>query len=203
MAPRARVTKCHAVDDSIEFVTSGGKANEMLGTKFALYRYLDGDRVLRTQNYRLPVEMVRHTTWQEANVTQYIKELNGKHQGLYNVTGRGIPDVSLLGDDYLTLTAGFPSTHDGTSASAPLFAAMIALINDIRLRIKKPALEFLNPLLYAAKTQSVYKDISDYTQSRGCADRNFIAPGWQALKGCDAATGLGKPDFAKLRTLLA
>lgn len=142
-------------------------------------------------------------SWQDKNVTAYIKALNGSHAGFYNKTGRGIPDVSLLGDDYLILSGGYPSSHDGTSASAPVFASMIALINDIRLRAKKPVLGFLNPLLYAAKAQSVYKDIADGSESTGCADSNSFETGWQALKGWDAATGLGEPDFQKLRALLA
>ncbi|KAK4497871.1 hypothetical protein PRZ48_010526 [Zasmidium cellare] len=142
-------------------------------------------------------------SWQMQNVTEYIKELNGKHKGLYNASGRGIPDVSLLGDDYLSLTGGLPSTHDGTSASTPVFAAMVALINDIRLRNKKPALGLLNPLLYAAKAKSVFRDVQDGSESIGCADGNFFESGWEALKGWDAATGLGEPDFEKLRGLLA
>lgn len=142
-------------------------------------------------------------SWQNQSVSDYIKELNGTHNGFYNASGRGIPDVSLLGDDYLTLTGGFPGNHDGTSASAPVFAAMIALINDIRLRSKKPALGFLNSLLYTAKANTLFRDVQDESQSIGCADGNFFETGWEALKGWDAATGLGEPDFEKLRTLLA
>ncbi|KEQ80628.1 hypothetical protein M438DRAFT_338604 [Aureobasidium pullulans EXF-150] len=80
-------------------------------------------------------------SWQTNVVAGYIKALNGSHAGLYNKTGRGVPDVSLLGDNYLTLESGFASRCSGTSASAPVFAAMVALINDIRLRAKKQYLD--------------------------------------------------------------
>lgn len=142
-------------------------------------------------------------SWQTNAVAGYIKALNGSHAGLYNKTGRGVPDVSLLGDNYLTLESGFASRSSGTSASAPVFAAMIALINDIRLRAKKPALGFLNPILYSDKAKTVFRDVADGDQGRGCSDGNWFEPGWEALPGWDAVTGLGEPDFDKLRALLA
>lgn len=36
----------------------------------------------------------------------------------------------------------------GTSASAPTFAGIVTLLNNIRLGNNKPALGFLNPFLY-------------------------------------------------------
>ncbi|KAH6986891.1 tripeptidyl-peptidase 1 [Ilyonectria destructans] len=144
----------------------------------------------------------KRPSWQDKAVTGYIKALKGKHKNYYNTTGRAQPDVSLLGDDYLTLTGGQASIHDGTSASAPVFAAMVALINDMRLREKKPVLGFLNPMLYSAKTNSAFRDVKDGSNSVGCADGNFFEPGWEALAGWDAATGPGEPNFAKLATIL-
>ena len=144
----------------------------------------------------------QRASWQDKAVSGYIKALNGKHKGFYNASGRAQPDISLLGDNYLTLTGGNPSTHDGTSASAPVFAAMIALVNDMRLRAKRPALGFLNPLLYSAKASSVFRDVKDGSETTGCADGDFFETGWEALAGWDAATGLGEPDFTKLAALL-
>ncbi|GAO19786.1 uncharacterized protein UV8b_07616 [Ustilaginoidea virens] len=141
--------------------------------------------------------------WQDTQVRHYLAELAGKHEGMYNASGRAYPDLSLLGDNYLTLTRGYPLPHDGTSASTPVFAAMVALVNDVRLRRKKPPVGFLNPLLYAARSKDVYRDVADGSETNGCADRDFIAPGWEALAGWDAATGLGEPDFKKLMAALA
>ena len=142
-------------------------------------------------------------SWQTNAVAGYIKALNASHAGLYNKTGRAVPDVSLLGDSFLTLESGFATRSSGTSASAPVFAAMVALINDIRLRTKKPALGFLNPLLYSDKAKGVFHDVADGSQSRGCSDGTWFEPGWEVFAGWDAATGLGEPDFSKLRVLLA
>jgi tripeptidyl-peptidase-1 len=41
-------------------------------------------------------------------------------------------------------------TVSGTSASAPTFASIIALLNDELIAAGKPPLGFLNPLLYSA-----------------------------------------------------
>lgn len=46
------------------------------------------------------------------------------------------------------------------------------------------------------------KDIQDGSESVGCAGGNFFESAWEALKGWDAATGLGEPNFEKLRGLL-
>jgi len=41
---------------------------------------------------------------------------------------------------------------DGTSASAPIFAGVVTLLNDARLNAGKSPLGFLNPMLYKAKS---------------------------------------------------
>lgn len=42
----------------------------------------------------------------------------------------------------------------GTSASAPTFAAVVALINDRLVAVGKPILGFLNPFLYSEASGS-------------------------------------------------
>src|SRR6478735_8787722 len=105
---------------------------------------------------------------QSKAISCYIKPWNGKRKGFY-VRGDAQPDFSLLGDDYMMLTGGNPLTRDGTSASAPVFAAMIALVNGMRLRGEKPALGFLRPLLYSAKASPVFCDVKDDSETEGCA----------------------------------
>lgn len=52
-------------------------------------------------------------------------------------------------------------TVDGTSASAPIVAAIIAVANAARLALGLPVLGFINPVLYAAATSSpnIFNDI--------------------------------------------
>ena len=51
---------------------------------------------------------------------------------------------------------------DGTSASAPVFAGVVSLLNDARLAAGKSPLGFLNPLLYqlAAEHSDSFFDVT-------------------------------------------
>jgi kumamolisin len=104
---------------------------------------------------------------------------NGLSSSLGPLTGRGVPDVA--GDasptsGYNVLVDGSQEVVGGTSAVAPLWAALIALINQQTGK----ASGLINPILYGAP--SAFHDI---TQGNNGA---FSAgPGW------DACTGLGSP----------
>ncbi len=103
------------------------------------------------------------------------------------------------------------SLSGGTSAAAPVFASVIALLNDARFRAGKEPLGFLNPWLYAIG----YIGLTDITGGAavGCTGINgqtgapvvggSIIPyaSWNATRGWDPATGLGVPDFEKLLAL--
>ena len=95
--------------------------------------------------------------------------------------GRGVPDVAGDADPstgYDTLVDGQSGVIGGTSAVAPLWAGLIALINQ---DMGKPA-GFINPLLY----QNVSEDeTNDITQGNNGA--------YSAGHGWDACTGLGSP----------
>jgi tripeptidyl-peptidase-1 len=122
----------------------------------------------------------------------YIESLNGQYEGWYNKSGRGIPDIALYGSRYETENNGMSSGHhSGTSAGTPVFAAMIALVNDIRLRNGKPVLGWLNPMIYSQGLAEVWNDIT-VGNSYGCGEV------WNATVGWDAVTGLGSPDFPRL-----
>ncbi|KAH6707490.1 subtilisin-like protein [Leptodontidium sp. MPI-SDFR-AT-0119] len=122
----------------------------------------------------------------------YVASLNGQYEGLYNASGRGIPDIAVYGSRYETENNGASSGHhSGTSAGTPVFAAMIALVNDIRLRNGKPVLGWLNPMLYSEEMKSVWNDITE-GYSYGCD------ASWNTTVGWDAVTGLGSPDFQRL-----
>ncbi|KAK7981348.1 subtilisin-like protein [Apiospora saccharicola] len=120
----------------------------------------------------------------------------------WNASGRAYPDVTLLGVDYLVINGGSPNPAKGTSASTPVIAAMITLLNDIRLKKGMPVLGFLNPLLYASNVaEAGFTDITE-GNINGCSIEGHQQAGFQAAVGWDAASGLGAPDFAKLRKLL-
>jgi tripeptidyl-peptidase-1 len=73
--------------------------------------------------------------------------------GYVDFAGRGFPDVSShsLYPDVLTYINGTAEPNGGTSSASPATAAVVALLNDVRFRAGKPALGFINPLLYGLK----------------------------------------------------
>lgn len=130
-------------------------------------------------------------------------------------TGRGFPDISAhsLWPDYLTVINGTAAPNGGTSAAAPVVGALIALLNDARFRAGQPAMGFLNPWLYNhAAPKKALKDVTG-GGSLGCAGVNLQSgdtiPGagkipyasWNATTGWDPVTGLGIPDFQKMKSL--
>ncbi len=105
--------------------------------------------------------------------------------------GRGVPDVSGNADPatgYQVRVDGQNIVVGGTSAVAPLWAALVALIN----AQTKTSAGLLQPRLYAAGATSGFHDI---TQGDNGA--------YKAAKGWDACTGLGSPIGTTLATLLA
>ncbi|KAF2139771.1 uncharacterized protein K452DRAFT_320364 [Aplosporella prunicola CBS 121167] len=132
--------------------------------------------------------------WQDEAVGAYVKGLEGLHDGLFNRGGRGYPDVAAQGYRFVTVWNATTELVDGTSASAPTFAAVVALVNDALLASGNPPMGFLNPWLYSRGFQA-FTDIVDGS-NKGCNTSGFPAkPGW------DAASGFGTPWFPKVKSL--
>jgi kumamolisin len=99
--------------------------------------------------------------------------------------GRGVPDIAMSATNYFTRVDRSEGPSGGTSAVAPLMAALIALLN----QAKQKNVGFLNPFLYANAAKGVVNDITVGTN----AIKNTVA-GYNAGDGWDACTGLGTPD---------
>ena len=89
--------------------------------------------------------------YQAADVRSYLSESSYAtiYSGLFNTSGRAFPDVAAMALDVEIVFDGEFGTVDGTSCASPIFASVIALINDARARVGKGPLGFLNPFLYA------------------------------------------------------
>jgi kumamolisin len=102
--------------------------------------------------------------------------------------GRGVPDVSGNADPntgYVTCCAGKFQIVGGTSAVAPLWAALIARINQA---LGTPV-GYFNPILYSKLGKSgALRDIV-----KGNNDTTGKVGGYNAGKGWDAASGWGSP----------
>lgn len=138
--------------------------------------------------------------YQKEVVTAYMN--NQAHippSSYFNKSGRAYPDVSVMGSNYLIYLNGKPIPVSGTSASTPVFAAMISLLNDLRLNAGQPPLGFLNPWLYQlyAEQPNSFNDI--VIGNNSCASQSLCCEyGFLASPGWDAVTGLGTPRFEKL-----
>ncbi|MGA7862247.1 MAG: S53 family peptidase [Thermoplasmata archaeon] len=105
--------------------------------------------------------------------------------------GRGVPDVAGDADPgtgYSVLVDGAPIVVGGTSAVAPLWAGLIARLNQA---LGAP-LGFLQPLVYGAPEASAFHEITEGNNG-----------GFDAEPGWNACTGLGSPDGAALLVALA
>ena len=131
-------------------------------------------------------------SWQSAANVPH--SANPKHN-----VGRGVPDVAGNADPttgYVTLVDGNPDVIGGTSAVAPLWAGLIALINQ---SIGKPV-GFINPLLY----QNPKNDFNSITSGNNGA--YSAGPGWNACTGLGSPIGtqvaiaLGAPAPKAMRT---
>jgi kumamolisin len=130
-------------------------------------------------------------TWQAgANVPASINPGSG--------VGRGVPDVAGDADaetGYLVSVDGSQGASGGTSAVAPLWAALIALVNQ---GLGRPV-GFINPLLYQppANTQGFHDIVTGNNGAFSSSLEQYSAgPGW------DACTGWGSPNGARLLTAL-
>ncbi|OJD09984.1 hypothetical protein AJ78_08822 [Emergomyces pasteurianus Ep9510] len=139
-------------------------------------------------------ELFERPQYQTQAVKNYLDALGGQHHGHFNRRGRGYPDIAALGYHFSVFWNGQAHLQDGTSASAPTVAAIIALVNDALLDNGRPPLGFLNPWLYS-EARETFTDVVRGS-NRGCNSSGF-----PALKGWDPATGLGTPWFPKLKDL--
>jgi kumamolisin len=107
--------------------------------------------------------------------------------------GRGVPDVAAVADPVTgVVVMHIDGKHlepiGGTSAAAPLWAALIARLN----RALKARCGFLNPLLYGTLSTGVLQDIT--TGDNGA---------YSAGEGWDPCTGLGSPNGEQLLQALS
>jgi len=127
-------------------------------------------------------------SWQgAANIPNSVNP-PGNHQG------RGVPDVAGYANGYIIVFAGEnQGSWWGTSETAPLYAALVALLN---ANLDEPV-GYLNPQIYALSGLNIFRDIAD-----GGSNATGGAPGYKAGPGWDACTGLGVVNGSVLLTAL-
>jgi kumamolisin len=117
---------------------------------------------------------------------------NGGGQG-----GRGVPDVAGNADPatgYRIRLGGQMQVFGGTSAVAPLWAALVAILNEQTGR----RAGFLNAVLYDGAARA--RAFRDIVRGENAVDGT---PGYRARHGWDPCTGLGTPNGRALLALLS
>jgi subtilase family serine protease len=113
---------------------------------------------------------------------------------------RGVPDVAGDADPATGLafyiSGGGWNRAGGTSASAPLWAAFMAIAN----QMAGHPLGFINPALYKLAASGAYaQDFNDITVGNNSVDYGGVqVQGYPAVNGWDPVTGLGTPVLDKL-----
>jgi kumamolisin len=154
-------------------------------------------------------------TWQASdNVPVSVNSDHRQGRGLPDVAGNASPssgyDLWLYGQalSKLVITSGPGAGNPfgvvgGTSAVAPLYAALIALINaSLNKRVG-----YLNPTLYSFGSSGVFRDINDgvsnsvsWTNDDGSIGGPSL--GYSSGPGWDACTGWGSIDGSALLSAL-
>jgi len=125
--------------------------------------------------------------------------------GVVTEAARGAPDVSADADPDTGMALAFSDGGNGylypaaggTSAAAPLWAAVIALADQDAGR----SLGFVNPAIYnIGRGTSYHQAFHDVTSGNNTV---ATSTGYQAAPGWDPATGWGSPNAQVLVPLLA
>jgi hypothetical protein len=127
--------------------------------------------------------------------------------GSYNPAGRAVPDVAAVGHLFYRTQNGLPKYTDGTSASTPVWAGIIALANAARAAAGLPPVGWVNPLLYALASNfsgpvnagsPLFHDVTQGNNT--CQRRGQCLPctGYGAAPGYDLVTGLGTPNIGRV-----
>lgn len=146
-------------------------------------------------------DILTQPSYQTDAVNAYLKSGVALPPSTYfNTSGRAYPDVGAVGHNLIILDGGAAQAVGGTSASSPIFAAVVALLNVAQIEKTGKPLGFLNPFLYQmyAADATTFNDITvgdNKCTEQGCSSScqgYLCAPGW------DPVTGLGTPNFENM-----
>jgi tripeptidyl-peptidase-1 len=142
--------------------------------------------------------------YQSYAVSQYMNSgVKFPDSQYWNNTNRGYPDVAACGANIAVFSKGKLATVAGTSASCPIWAGILTVLNDDRLASGKAPLGFANPLLYQMwqDDPTTFNDITVGTNG----GKHYVGFGscnkfdFYATTGWDAVSGLGTPNVGRIR----
>lgn len=148
---------------------------------------------------------IRAHSWQSSTTASYWTAVaNGNTAAVpatgYNAQGRGYPDVSVIAVNYRVVIGGQWSGLYGTSASAPVFAGMVALINARRLEAGRSSVGWINPTLYTYASHFTV-DVDEGDNKCSAYGSVCCTQGFHAISGWDPVTGFGVVNFTAMAAL--
>ena len=120
--------------------------------------------------------------------------------------------MAMLGVQFPVVVNGDTYILYGTSASSPLFASFVSLLNALRINSGQTSVGWLNPLLYSAgdnvtfsSGEVIFTDITS-GDNKCCANSNpalavCCTSGFTTTTGWDPATGWGSITFSNFAAL--
>jgi hypothetical protein len=118
--------------------------------------------------------------------------INASNEG--STTLRNIPDVAAVATNVYAEFNGDQGSAGGTSASSPIWASFMALVNQ---QANGQPIGFLNPSIYALAAEPGYSN--DFHDIASGNNFNSFSPNlFSAVSGYDLATGLGSPNGQNL-----
>lgn len=143
-------------------------------------------------------------TFQQLHVSEYLSKESKSAPG-YNKNGRGYPDISAAGANYIIVNGNLEETVSGTSAAAPVLAGLTAFAS----ARSGERFGWINPVLYT--NESIFFDVVE--GANNCAESSnpdlcCTDPFWgfEATEGWDPASGLGtlgtEDGFQKFESVL-
>ena len=143
--------------------------------------------------------------WQTEVVSKYLSS-GVPLPSNFNRNGRGYPDVSAIGHSCPVVQSNELLGVDGTSCSSPVFAGIVALLNDHQVSKNKSKLGYLNPLFYKmyADDPLTFNDIktgNNFCTEMGCCPTRSDGGsdfGYLSTNGWDPVTGLGTPNVGRM-----
>jgi tripeptidyl-peptidase I len=154
--------------------------------------------------------------WQDFAVKTYMKTASSLPSSGFNAEGRGFPDISAIGVRYGVVVGGQTFHLYGTSASAPVIAGFITLVNGLRAAENRTSIGWINKTLYKAAessssnsnsniSASIYNDVTEGNTK--CCSNSYISKaiccsqGFVASEGWDPVSGHGSVDFQKFASV--
>merc|ERR1712086_292363 len=184
-----------------EWPASSGWVTAVGATRFVDHKVgqpeMASDAIGSGGGFSTMFSIANESQYQAADVANYFKVAPQlPPAATFPKTGRGTPDVSALGEAYTGVINGDLSyDNSGTSASTPVFAAIISLLNEARIQAGKPQLGFLNPWIY--QNTDAFTDVTLGNNAISISGKNRKY-GFNCTKGWDPVTGVGTPIFSKM-----